>query len=644
VIIFYEGGSTMSFKQNRKVMMIGLDGAIPNLIRKFCEEGSLPNISELRQKGSSASMLPPIPVATPMSWTSATTGALPGTHNITGFWSHRWGEPLDCFHNSDAFNNSSVKAERIWEAAEKVGKKSIIMKFPGSWPPSIENGIQVDGYCIPAPGQSILDLVSNGCYSSKPVEGASLIELNRPHGWKNLSKEIANSLEGKLRIDPKDKNLPSVTYWILIYGNRQFERVMVCRSKDARSKVADLKVGEWSNWIFEDFGNVRGTVRFKLIELSPDASCLRIYRSQVYPNRGFTYPDDLGEKLISTVGPFIEFATPHAWKTGWTDFNTCYEEAKYQARWLAEASRKLLAENDWDLYITQFHWIDHVHHYFLSLVDPDSPLYDPHNKNKNWKILRDAYQLADWLVGKLIELADNRTVITILSDHGNMVDRYRVALLPLFRKAGLISTKRDKMGKTIINWDKTKAYPCKPGNVDIYVNLKGRDPNGIIEPGAQYEKIRDEIISILVNLRDENNKPVFAFVARKEDATNVGLWGNQIGDVIAVYNPGYSWSGHGGEEWDREDAILSPPDVHGHDYTAHHGPTLPTASTRISSNLAFLLMKGPGIKKGYSRDLNNLGPARIIDVTPTIAHLLPCPIPKCSQGTVLHDFFMDNER
>lgn len=631
----------MSTQQKRKVMIIGLDGAIPNLFDKFCKEGDLPNISKLRRRGSSTSMLSQIPVATPINWTSITTGAPPGVHGVIGFWSHRWGEPIDKFYSSDAFNNRFIKAERIWEAAEKANKKSIIMKFPGSWPPSIKNGVQVDGYCIPAHGQSILDLAPNGCHSLKPLHGASLIELRSPHGWKNLRKQFANILEGELRIEPKNRGLAQVTYHILIYGDRQFERVMICRSKDTRSIMADLGIGDWSKWIFENFGNVKGTVRFKLIELSPDASNLRIYHSQIYPTKGFTFPDEIGKNLISKVGPFIEFATPHAWRAGWVDFNTCYEEAGYQAKWLAEASEELLKQFDWDLYIMQFHWIDHVQHYFLSLVDPDSPVYDHDSEYKNWKILRDAYQLADWLVGEIIKLADEKTVVIVLSDHGNMPDKRAIALLPLFRESGLIVTKTDELGRTVIDWSKTKVYPCKPGNVEVYINVKGRDANGIVEPGKEYERMRDIVISMLVNLHDDEGNPVFAFVARKEDAVNVGLWGRQLGDVVAVYNPGYTWSGHGGEEWDKEDKVISLPDVNGHDYTAHHGPSLPTGSTKVSSNLAFFLMEGPGIREEYSRDLNSLGPIRVLDVAPTVAYLLCCPPPKHSQGAILYDFLCD---
>lgn len=620
---------------DKKVMLIGIDGAIPNFIEKFCEEGSMPNVSKLKEKGSYSKMISQIPVATPINWASITTGAAPGTHEVTGFWSHKWGERIDKFYSKTAFTNSFVKAERIWEAAARSDKRSVLLKFPGSWPSSVTNGVQVDGYCIPSHGTSVLDLCPNQCYSTKPLHKANLIQVKDANNWDNISEDMKLTLETQITITPKG-NLDPVNYQLLIYGEHDYNRLMICKTKNTKDAVADLAVGQWSNWIYEEFGEVEGTIHFKLMELSKDGKDIRLYHSQVYPTSGFSKPEGLSGDLISKVGPFVEFVTPHAWKYGWVDIETCYEEAKYQIDWMIKAT-KILLKDKWDLFITQMHWVDHIQHYFLPFVDPESILYDEKNAEQNWEIMRKGYQLVDHFVGELVKIGGEDVVYFILSDHGNISDDSTIALLPLFVKEGLISKKKDENGKNVIDWDKTRAYPCLPGNLDVYVNLKGRDENGIVEK-EEYEEVRDEIINVLSNLKDSRGKHAFGVICRSEDAATFGLYGEQLGDVVAVYNPGFSWSGHGGEDWDREDIIFADPDPEGFDYLAHHGPGLPTASTKTSTNLAFLLMYGPGVKEGYERNIDRMNYVKVLDVAPTISYFLDCATPEHNQGAVLNDF------
>ncbi len=621
--------------RKRKVMLVGLDGAMPTLIEKFCADGDMPNLSKLIKTGAYSRMLSQIPVATPINWASISTGAPPGAHNITGFWNHVTGERIDRFYSKNAFTNTFIGAERVWDTAESCGKRSVLMKFPGSWPSSLKNGAQVDGYCIPSHGASILDEAGNGCHSIRPLHKADVISLSPAAGWKNIDQGLNCAAETQIRIALK-KSQPPVTYQMLVCGKDRYEQILLCREKDAAKPVARLKEGDWSDWIFEPAGDRRLTIRFKLTKLTEDASDLRLYHSQVYACDGFTSPGKLSGKLVELFGPFIEFATPHAWKYGWTDLDTCYEEAEYQIQWMCNAAQYLLSE-PWDLFVTQMHWIDHVQHYFLPLADPVSPLFDKAKESAAWDTLRQAYILADKFVGGLMKLCDADTAMLVLSDHGNICDECSVALLPLFREAGLISTKKDQNGVTRIDWEHTLAYPGKPGNCDVYVNLRGRDECGCVEP-EDYIAVRDRVISVLRELKDPRGKAVFSVVVPKEDAQIYGLFGKYVGDVVAVYAQGFTWSGHGGEDWDREDVVFAVPDADGMDYGAHHGPALPTAATEVCSNMAFCAAGGAGIKKGYHRNLDLLGPVKVLDIAPTICSLMDCRPPKQSQGAVLTDF------
>ena len=110
----------------KKAMFIGIDGAISKMIKKFDAEGIIPHISALMRQGSYSDMLSQIPVATPINWASLSTGAVPGVHNVVGFWCHKKGDRIDHFTHENAFTNSFVNAERIWEAVERQDRKSVV--------------------------------------------------------------------------------------------------------------------------------------------------------------------------------------------------------------------------------------------------------------------------------------------------------------------------------------------------------------------------------------------------------------------------------------------------------------------------------------------------------------------------------------
>ena len=119
----------------KKVAVIGLDCALTHLIDKHIAEGHLPNFKKLFEQGTVAdNCLTNFPTVTPPNWATIATGALDGTHGITDFHVHETGTPLDNSQIRQAFGSQRCQAEYIWDAADKAGKKSIVLNYPGSWP------------------------------------------------------------------------------------------------------------------------------------------------------------------------------------------------------------------------------------------------------------------------------------------------------------------------------------------------------------------------------------------------------------------------------------------------------------------------------------------------------------------------------
>ena len=111
-------------KKPKKVIVFGLDAPMPDRLYKYCKEGKLPAIAKVINNGIWAkNAMVPLPSITPPNWASIATGAWPCTHGITDFWLHNPGEPLDEIHGG--FWNGDIKAEFVWNAIARAGKKSV---------------------------------------------------------------------------------------------------------------------------------------------------------------------------------------------------------------------------------------------------------------------------------------------------------------------------------------------------------------------------------------------------------------------------------------------------------------------------------------------------------------------------------------
>ena len=117
-----------------------------SMIEKHIAEGHLPTFKKLIEGGAVAeNCLPPFPTITPPNWATIATGAWAGTHQVTDFHVHLPNTTPDNTNMVEAFNSERIKAETIWDAADKAGKKCIVLNYPGSWPSKMKNGIVVGG-------------------------------------------------------------------------------------------------------------------------------------------------------------------------------------------------------------------------------------------------------------------------------------------------------------------------------------------------------------------------------------------------------------------------------------------------------------------------------------------------------------------
>jgi predicted AlkP superfamily phosphohydrolase/phosphomutase len=642
-------------------MIIGLDSAVPGLIRRFAEDGTLPNIRRLMEEGVFGEGFAPHPTLTGSNWTSIVCGTWPGTQGTTCMWTHFKGEPLDRVHSS--FLSTSSSCERLWEAAERVGKRSILMKYPCSVPPTIKTGIQVEGSGAPWYGLDPFEIAPCMCFSAQNYPGARRVELRKAVGWSNIPESRSEPLEGLLEVKSKSTGSGQAFNLLIIDSGAGYDRVLISRVKDADKAVARLSVGEWSRWLREEFEakiplyiryregpkivyedvparRYTGTFRFKLIELSPDAERFRLYQSQVFPTSGFTWPEHVAGELVENVGPFQEHIGPNADFNNWIDDETFLEELEYQAWWLGKATDYLMSRYGWDLYFVQWHGPNHAQHAFWGGIDPVSPWYREESASKYWSYFRRFYGAADRMIGDIVKHADEETLVVVLSDHGHIPYVYGTAMVGnALVKAGLLAYGRGGQGEAVVDWAKTRAYPIN--TVHIYVNLKGRDPEGIVEP-EEYGEVCSRVISALYGIRDPKGRCPIAFAMRKDEAEMIGLYGDRVGDVVYGLAAGYGSSlepTEGLEEFMLMRGAISVTDDRGVGQragqlppnTSIHGSNIPSSRLGLGSIRVPLIMRGPGVKKGYVMRRC----FRLIDVAPTVAHIIGIPRPAQCEGSLI---------
>jgi predicted AlkP superfamily phosphohydrolase/phosphomutase len=154
----------------------------------------------------------------------------------------------------------------------------------------------------------------------------------------------------------------------------------------------------------------------------------------------------------------------------------------------------------------------------------------------------------------------------------------------------------------------SKAVPQRM--IYVYVNLKGRDPDGVVDP-EDYEPLQYQIIDALLSyVHPETGKRPVALALAKKDARILGLYGDGIGDVVYALYP---------------------------EYSAQHGQQLPTAEWGIGSLKGLLVFNGPGIKSGVRLERT----CSLVDLVPTVCYLLDWPVPEQAEGGILYQAFAD---
>jgi predicted AlkP superfamily phosphohydrolase/phosphomutase len=603
----------------QRTFILGLDAAVPELIDRFIAEGRLPNIAKLIERGARARPFPALPTHTPVNWATIGTGAWPGTHGITGFGMIDKTGPLDTTLTS--FDTGNLQAPPLWQIAADVGLKSLVLKWGGpTFPITVTNGLQVDGcFCVLCEHE----IAGPVLFSNDTENGGQVVNWSAAD-WTNVPTSAKPAMAASLTLGVDDETVTLCA--LLIAAGDNYDTLLLSLTPNANDAFATLAIGDWTEWQTLTFPTRGpGTVRLKWSDLTAegDAVTPRIYATQIMPLAGWCGPEDVSAELVEKVGPFLQrpgYNQRGAVYGAWAGTETMMEEIEYQHEWYARSMEYLCERDDYDLVFLHTHAPDYIQD---AIMPEAEPLTTPDDATfaQSIEYVAQTYASCDRMVGHIVDrIAGPDDLIVIVSDHGCIGypenrDNHNI-MRDLLIDNGYMVYKTDEKsdqagskptrGQDDLDWSKTKAIFFD--SIHLFLNVKGRQPEGAIEP-EDFEQVRDDLIELLRTYRDpELGRCPFPLILKSEDAAMLGLYGDRVGDLIVCSAPG---------------AL----------YGEGHGTLLPTATFGLSSNSATLILAGPAAREGATVDR----PCWLTDVAPTIAHAMGIPPADTFQGAVLHE-------
>ena len=215
----------------------------------------------------------------------------------------------------------------------------------------------------------------------------------------------------------------------------------------------------------------------------------------------FTYPPELKREIQKNIGEYV-FDVNYRVERKEDLLNDIYEMTEIHFKTV----KYLIQNKEWDYFKFVIIGLDRFHHAFWKFYDKGHPKYERDNLFEGE--MKKYYSYLDKKIGEILDLIDDETIVMIVSDHGAKAMKGLICVNMALEKIGLLKFKTKpqagtRIGEADIDWNNTYAWGWGGYYARIFLNLEGRELNGIIKE-QDYEKIRDEIAEKLKNIKDAN--------------------------------------------------------------------------------------------------------------------------------------------
>jgi len=452
----------------------------------------------------------------------------------------------------------------FWEVAAKAGKKSTIIHVPVTFPATdFDDGNMLSGLGVPDASGRV----------GKPFYFTSELDFHRSggSGSNEFSIEVVQLVDNKGVIPTQIQGPPnklfkeppyiSIPMTITVAQDRQSITI-----EESGQKLT-LKPGEWSGWTdfvfpFNPLIRLRGISRFHLISVAPE---IRLYLSPINfdprnlpPGFRISTPAKWAPEVAKQYGLYKTLGwqiDTWAISEGFADEQMFWDDMNFTVAQNRKMFDGFLA-GDKELMVQCFEFPDRVGHVFWRLMDTQHPAYDSVLAAKWGDALLRTYQLMDSIVGDAMAAAEKHdATLIVLSDHGFAsfrksvnYDTWLVMNGYMVLKSGVQVKERNvemlfDQGQfwENVDWSQTRAYAMGLG--EIYLNMKGRESKGIVNPGPEAEALKAELKQRLTQFTDPETgeHPVRRVLAREEIYKQFDP--NMIPDLFVTNNDGYrvSW-------------------------------------------------------------------------------------------------------
>jgi predicted AlkP superfamily phosphohydrolase/phosphomutase len=569
--------SRVSRAAGTKVIVIGIDGMDPRLCERMMQEGRLPHLERLRAAGGYRRLGSSVPPQSPVAWANFINGSGPGSHGIFDFihrhphqqcapfyaaaetlpgeggWDvgeHRLQFDFWPFNHRPPATVLRRQGEPFWDFLDAAGVPTTFYDLPCNYPPSPSK----HGYHRCLSGMGTPDLLgSYGTYQHFSEDGPA--ETTDEDGGKRSRLTFENETARATLVGPEDSTLrqPRPTeIEFLVHRDRPANAAVV----EIQGWRIVLRAGDWSRWVNVDFRlstpwfvpgrSASGLCRFYLQEVRPN---FRLYVSPVNidpasPAVPISEPSSFAPEIAGhLLGSFPTLGFQEAYQARKTGVFSDDEFVR-QAGMVLEERLALLdhAIQNYDdgLLFFYFSSSDLQSHMLWWDSDDEHPSRGAEEARAGFAHVRRLYRRMDAVIGDLLDRYGSRATIIVMSDHGFANFGRQFNLNAWLRSQGYLGPPECTSLVTDADWSRTVAYGL--GINGLYLNLKGRERDGVVEPGDQQEALLQQLIAQLEAVTDVNGQRVIRGVYRA-DRIYSGNATALAPDLIIGYARGYraSW-------------------------------------------------------------------------------------------------------
>jgi len=521
-----------------RVIVLGLDGLDPQLVKQFIREEKLPNFTALKERGSFRPLGTTTPAMSPVAWSGFATGVEAGKHNIFDFLQrdlHSYlpvlsstrlkkkgrGHPLELLRKSKAF----------WQVLGENGVKATVLRVPITFPPEKIDGQMLSAMCVP-------DL--------RGTQGTFTFFTGEEQPEGETIGGVRQQLEQNGQVWSGELQGPDSTIPVTAEVDRQLRIV----NFDFNGELFTLAPDTYSDWIKVSFGKAHGICKVRIIEIDGPLSfyVTPIHIDPAKPAMPISHPSHYSIALDKLHG---SFATLGLAEDTWAlNERVIDETAFWDQAWSIHAEREKQFFHAIDRQrngsITcVFDATDRIQHMFFRYITPGHPANTGKDTVKHAGAIEELYKRADELVGKTMAKLKKDDVLLVISDHGFKPFTRGVNLNSWLRDNGYLFLQTDplegagpklpvgfKAEPTEIDWSRTVAYASGLGG--FYLNLKGRESKGIV---TDSESLKLELIAKLAELKDGDKNCISSVTDGAK--TYYGPYVGNGPDIVIGYSIGW---------------------------------------------------------------------------------------------------------